>query len=619
MKHFLLQHPLFLAVAVGLLANPVSAAPDAFGLSITYDQQTICFTPEAVHGDALLPTSSFSDREGWSQDWRVRLKALRPAFEAQWTDWHYGNGAQSNDVVRAWENDLLRIPGNPLEFVMRCGRVPLTPYSRHGLQIIPCDADRVQLDFSSFPLPEGTFFAAGLLGASWVHNRDDVPGLHQRSLPGDQVLRKKTSPSELNEIRLTTPGSRVFAVIIQGPGINSGDLAQYGSIICVYYIPRPNQALTRLERQSTLLGNVLPGKLKFLKQNYGGRPLPVLDSLLTALMELCARITKDGEFLRGARFFDAYPVRSSWLYRAQPPDSGFPFLSEVVNVNPYNTELSSGGSPVLANLIWNAKEKGEALRRRCLERLNVDALPKELRNFLFDPNAPFSKLRFQIHIQHYMPGWKEVHDKNVPDPTQCLRPHSSVANMPFQDKKADLVNGLFAIWLCGADLQDKRNEEGTPHFTARLPPGFCLKMVNIHAGDGIKTGDKPQRMWIASPNNCQIAGTDDHTTGRSFYSVVMGKCMQYCDAYSDTRPWDDDVTAIVTLHILLPDDTEMRMHELWQGEKFINALSITFRSGRRALIPEGMPLSSAAEALHRAGEMATDDKNLFQSLYDLSH
>jgi hypothetical protein len=73
-----------------------------------------------------------------------------------------------------------------------------------------------------------------------------------------------------------------------------------------------------------------------------------------------------------------------------------------------------------------------------------------------------------------------------------------------------------------------------------------LKTVHTHKGEG--------DFWLASPNKCQIVGTDHHDISRSFYSVVMGKCMQYCDDYRDERPWDDEVTAIVTLHIVLEDN-----------------------------------------------------------------
>jgi hypothetical protein len=619
------RHLLALAILTGLFTNPLSADPDASGLSITPDQLTICFTPEIIPSGDLPPTLSFSELPGWSQEWRVSLNtnASRPpsqraAFEAQWTNEHYENGAQDYDVVMSLGIDLLSTPDNPLNDAERCGRgyLDMPPYSRYGIQIVPCDADTLQLNFSSFPFPrerENTLFAVKLYGAEWACPWDDEPGLHRRSLPNDWVLRGKTSPRELNDIRLTIPESRVFALAIQGPGINSGDLTQYGSITCVYYVPRPNQALPRMGLESTLLGGVLPDKLEFLKQN-SGRSLPVLDSLLTALRppdELCATF-QDGAGIRFAE--KGTPLRPSWLYRASL-EGGYnvPLYYEAVYVHSYHSRTGPGCSPLLANILWDVKEKGEALRQKCSERFNVDALPQDLQNFLFNPNAPFAKLRFQVNMQFYM--W------NKGRKTQLLRPHYAVANMPFPGgKPTDLVCGRFAMKLYGAEFENKGSEsEHLSHFLHELPPGFCLKLVHTHEKDAIKIWDKWHKSWVASPENCQIAGTDNHTVGRSLYSVVMGKCMQYCDDYSDNRPWDkNEVTAIVTLHILLPESTGIEIYETAVGDgPWKNALQITFRNGQQAVMCEGISISDTSESLYSANEMAANGKNLFQEFYDL--
>ena len=230
---------------------------------------------------------------------------------------------------------------------------------------------------------------------------------------------------------------------------------------------------------------------------------------------------------------------------------------------------------MLANLIWDERAKGEELEQTCSGRFNTDVLPLELQEFLFDPNAPFTKLRFQINIQRYMPGKKQVTEKGpdgkdrktkADDLTQCLRPHYAVANMPCantagRDKLCPaVVGGLFAMRLYGTYFMDNPPDKGTPHFPReRLPAGFDLRAVSTHeqwVWDQVQRKNVLGGCWVASPNNCQIANTDDHNISQSFYSAVMGKCMQYRDDYRDVsdRRWDDEVTAIVTLHIVLQGD-----------------------------------------------------------------
>jgi hypothetical protein len=206
----------------------------------------------------------------------------------------------------------------------------------------------------------------------------------------------------------------------------------------------------------------------------------------------------------------------------------------------------------------------------------------------------------------YRPGEEKI---------QLLRPHYAVANMPFQRGAGNLVNGNFAMRLYGAKFRYEGNEGGTSHFPAKLPPGFYLKGVHTHSGRDKNNNE----IWIASPNNCQIDGTDEHSVSRSFYSVVMGKCMQYCDSYSNNRHWDTEVTAIVTLHTLFDfsskgfyemDMSLLERYKDEQGKKIDPA------------IPDGTPLSVAAKTLHGAWEiMHRNDqpkpKNPFQELYEL--
>jgi hypothetical protein len=613
------RHLLALAIFTGSWVNPLSADPEAlFGLSITPDRKTICFMPEATGaGVDELPIMSFSDRPGWSQDWRVSLNALRSAFEAQWTDEHYQdseNLAVYEGLPGAWLEDFTNAPilaGNPLTDAERCGRELGTPHSRLGIQVVLLGADTPQLDFRSFPLD--TPFAVKLYGAEWVHPWDDAPGLHQRSLPNGWVLRRKTSQANLNEIRLTASGSRTFVVAVQGPGINSGDTSQYGSLTVLYYVPKPGQVLSQFDRRRSLLSKILLKKLQPLPLIFAADHLPPnLNTLLTALSprrELCATFPEFGRIC-----FSETPIRKSWLYQHI---GGRPFF-EAVYVHSY-THFRPYGSLLLANLIWDEKAKGEALQQKCSEYFNVDALPQELRDFLLAPNAPFAKLRFQINMQYYMLG-KEPKDDKKDDPTQILRPHYAVANMLFPEgrRPADLVNGTFAMRLWGASFTNPDSEGGTSHFPHRLPQGFSSRSVHIHEGIHIHEGTEKvvHHFWLASPNNCQIAGTENHKKGRSFYSVVMGKCMQYRDAYSDNRPWDNDVTAIVTLHILLPVATRVGSLKLITTGKTVG-YGITFASGSSVDILKDTPLSSVAKVLYQAWETTDNDENLFQAFYDL--
>jgi hypothetical protein len=298
--------------------------------------------------------------------------------------------------------------------------------------------------------------------------------------------------------------------------------------------------------------------------------------------------------VKGITCFSDTPVRQSWLYQHQQDISDRPFL-EAVYAHAYNNFSAYLKLFLLANLIWDERVKDEALRQKCLEYFNTNALPLELQTFLFDPNAPFAKLRFQINIQDFMPGQELI---------QCLRPHYAVANMPFPAGRgaADLVNGDFAMKLYGAHFTNQNNEDGTSHFPYELPLGFLLKKVHIHEGT-TKTDGVVHHFWVASPNNCQIANTDKHNISQSFYSVVMGKCMQYCATYSDTRPWDGDVTAIVTLHIVLED-----------GSGYSDA-DIIKRNSTKSLPETAKKCYDAWEDRHQHDIAKT--KNPFKEFYDL--
>jgi hypothetical protein len=512
---------------------------------------------------------------------RIFLLGLDTPLDAQWTEkdrWQAetdGHGILGPEVIYSFEDDFANIPfpqGNPIDDLIRCGlrkqQADDASLVRYHVQVAPCEEDEVVLTFDAFTaLPNDRLFAVKLYGAEWNCLWDDTSGLRRRMLPNGFVLRCKNSrESGLNNIRLA-PNSRCFAVEIQGPGISTENLESYGSFVGLYHLPKAGQPLRRKDRWRMLLREVLPKKLEAFQRNPAGASSPIMAQLLPRLTPPIRPPRR--EVPRGAtpgiehipHFADS-PVRQSWLYQIYIR----PFL-EAVYTHSY-TGFNPAGSLLLANLIWDAEEKGEVLEQTCSGRFNTDALPPELQDLLFDPNPPFAKLRFQINIQPYMNGWKQVEETTsdgkkqkitVPDPTQCLRPHYAVANMPCanasgRDKLCPaVVGGLFAMRLYGTYFIDNPNG-GTSHFPQEfLPAGFSLRTISTHEQWQDAKKKIPAGCWVASPNNCKIANTDNHNISQSFYSAVMGRCMQYCDDYRDinARPWDAEVTAIVTLHILL--------------------------------------------------------------------
>jgi hypothetical protein len=489
-------------------------------------------------------------------------------------------------------------------------------------------------------------------------------------MPNGWVLRKKNSSAELRTLRLSSD-SRLFAAVVQGPGINSGNPSQYGSLLCLYYVPQSNQGINQAD-QGRALFTALQRKLSGLQnlvrqdtqtampEHFAAQVLGPLSVILTPAptppkaktVEIAVPVVpkprtpapprREHETppipppspqpapraaaarapwhpqepeLRAIKLFpdfltekfrlgffpDNCVPRFSFLYHT---NTAFLRFFEAVYVHAY-TDFDPPGTTLLVNLILDAREKSEDLRQICRQRFNTDALPKELQELLFQENPPFSKLRVQILMHPYREGKEKI---------QLLRPHYAVANMPFQHGAGNLVCGTFAMRLYGAQFMNNGNEVGTSHFPTPLPPGFCLKNVHTHSG----TDKQNREIWIASPNNCQIAGTENYSISRSFFSVVMGKCMQYCDNYSNGRPWDTEATAIVTLHILSNRSENFYSSDISLLECYKNA------EGKRVepAIPDGTPLSVAAKILYNAWEIMhrgdkPKPKNPFQELCEL--
>jgi hypothetical protein len=537
---------------------------------------------------------------GWQGENRPSLIGLDARFSAQWTEEarHQAEstgGVRGAEMIHSFEDDLERFlfpQGNPLSSLECLGlrihgpvdaprHVPL----RYLFEVAPCESDEVTFTLQSFSsLLDDQPVAIATWGAEFLNDYDAVPGLRRKMLPSRFLIRYKGSEDgsgKFNRIRLS-PHSRCFAMLLYGRGIG-GNPDQCGALLCMYYLPKlkpiePNtpiacQPLRGIDGRRTLLRTVLLEKLRAFYNVYSPDDFDDLRNTLSPIFPslMPPTLPTRHEIPRGttpgirhiAHFSNVdIPVRQSWLYQT----SGRPFL-EAVYVHSY-TQFNPYGSALLANLLWDVKEKSEALERRCLKFFNTDALPPELQDFLFDPNAPFSKLRFQINVQRYMPGWKRVKNVDVPDPIQLLRPHYAVANMPCLERSGEggrgfctaIVGGGFATRLYGAEFQDAP-DGGNPYFKGHLPQGFCLKPVSTHEGAWWNEGLKksfPAGYWLASPDRCQIVGTDIHRISRSFYSVVMGKCMQYCDDYKEVkdRPWDSGNTAIVTLHVVLTEHDE---------------------------------------------------------------
>jgi hypothetical protein len=245
-------------------------------------------------------------------------------------------------------------------------------------------------------------------------------------------------------------------------------------------------------------------------------------------------IYNSGNFNNSFYFSDDEEDHRSRIY------SGSEYFPEAVCVHSYTDFGPILCEKLFVNLLWNETAKGDALRQRCQIFFNVDALPQELQGFLFDPNAPFGRLRFQILAQPYNEGQNK---------TQILRPHYAIANGIFPGKGSPpLVYARYAMRLFGANFIDNQDNNGNDRhyghagFLGERPQGFLLKEVNTHEG---LQGGLP--MWVVSPNNCRIAGTNDYTKNKVFYSVVIGRCMEF----NEFDNWEQDNTAIVTLHILL--------------------------------------------------------------------
>ncbi|MDR0557034.1 MAG: hypothetical protein LBG43_04080 [Treponema sp.] len=121
--------------------------------------------------------------------------------------------------------------------------------------------------------------------------------------------------------------------------------------------------------------------------------------------------------------------------------------------------------------------------------------------------------------------------------------------------------------------------------------------------------DLPDGTWGVSPSNCCIAGTGNNKVSQSFYSIVIGKCMAYCDTYQapNQRPWDPEITAIVTLHIVLENgfgytDTRIVQHNATENQTLSTVAQTIY---------EGW------EEKHQGDAPNQKPKNPFQAFYDL--
>ncbi|MDR2377430.1 MAG: hypothetical protein LBD54_01600 [Puniceicoccales bacterium] len=223
---------------------------------------TVCCAPQdrtAFVGPESLTELADADTlpEQFSRRWRPQIKDVSTSFEFQWTQDYYQaclEGRQSLlDPVVSYHDVLRRISfpeGNVVDWQRRYDRLENDPNFRHSIQLIVLQDKEMELSFENFAGVDGYNepFAVKLYGAEWLCPWDDREGSRVRSLPNGGLLRRASSAADLRKIRLTTlctastpsDGEEAkfsgFVVEIQGPGINSGDRTQYGSLLCVFLV-----------------------------------------------------------------------------------------------------------------------------------------------------------------------------------------------------------------------------------------------------------------------------------------------------------------------------------------------------------------------------------------------
>ncbi|MDR2377297.1 MAG: hypothetical protein LBD54_00920 [Puniceicoccales bacterium] len=222
-------------------------------------------------------------------------------------------------------------------------------------------------------------------------------------------------------------------------------------------------------------------------------------------------------------------------------------------------------SLLAADLLPDTEAKGEELRQICEQSFNPEALPPELRAVLFNPQAPWDRLRLQVHAQFY----QLPNGQGEGGSTHHLHPHHAIP--PRQMNFVIFTGEYCAMRLFGADFEDNRHDSSAQRPDARhtlsreqLPEGFLSKQVSAAINIPFPHFLRPLS------DRCRIADTDDPNVSRSFFSFVMGYCLSR----------GNGITAVLTLHILLasPDgvlperipagsslqDTARTLYEEWE-------------------------------------------------------
>jgi hypothetical protein len=224
---------------------------------------SIYFTPKT----GIIETKPTGNH--WSNAWQIlplesNQSPMDLIFDGQWADTFYREN-KPNGTISDWINNFKVehfTEGNPLEDLLRCigvypdGSGTWNHNTYHGIQVTePCNEDIVTLDFSNFPFDSS--FAIKIYGATWECLHDDMLVPHQCSLPNGFIFRKKTSSKNLCKIHLNHSNMpRCFTLEIQGPGIGSGNLRQWGSLVYLYYVPKIEKYPGSMDTHSVLLQNL---------------------------------------------------------------------------------------------------------------------------------------------------------------------------------------------------------------------------------------------------------------------------------------------------------------------------------------------------------------------------
>ncbi|MDR0728283.1 MAG: hypothetical protein LBF21_01555 [Puniceicoccales bacterium] len=238
-------------------------------------------------------------------------------------------------------------------------------------------------------------------------------------------------------------------------------------------------------------------------------------------------------------------------------------FSRFVTLHPYR-DFTPRRSPLAADILLDTEAKGEELCQICEQSFNPEALPPELRAVLFNPQAPWDKLRLQVHAQFY----QLPNGQGEGESTHHLYPHHAIS--PRQMNFVLFTGEYCAMRLFGATFEDNRHDSSAQRPDARhtlsreqLPEGFLSKQVNADTHIPFPHFLRPLA------DRCRVVGTDDPNVSRSFFSFVMGYCLSK----------GNGITAVLTLHILLASPDGVLPERIPAGSSLRDTARILYEEG----------------------------------------